>query len=80
MKDSPDGQTCSLQAFVSSAFPRRLQSFPPYFGSGSEHVRDLECVPPSQLLEHFDHLLQSEYPPSMSDKKEKVKKIENIKY
>ena len=55
----------SLDCF-SSPSPCSLQVFPPCSGFGLVQVRDCHWTPPPQVAEHSDHLLHSEYPPSIS--------------
>ena len=58
--NSPVGHSFTLHTFVSTAFPRRLHSLPPFLGAGFEHVRERDCVPLPQLFVHVVHTPQSE--------------------
>lgn len=62
MSDRP-GHDSELHSCVSRAGPKLEQSNPPRDFPGVVHFLDLSCVPPPQVAEHLDHLLQSAYAP-----------------
>jgi hypothetical protein len=52
-----------LQSIFELSVELPSHGFPPYFGTGLEHVRflSLDVLPPPQVTGHFDHELQLPY-------------------